>query len=187
MIKYFCYLFLKRKGWRFESKLPDDLKSFVLIGAPHTSNYDFLPAMSLLYQVKRQTRFVIKDFWMKFPFSVLMKPIGGIGINREKISSSGSQSTTDLIADLFTQEKELVILISPEGTRKRTSKWKTGFYFIAQKANVPLVLAFADYKTRTIGVGEIIYPSDFNQDMEKIMKFYEKVTGKNPQHFSINI
>ncbi|MBA2405009.1 MAG: 1-acyl-sn-glycerol-3-phosphate acyltransferase [Bdellovibrionales bacterium] len=186
MFRLFCFLIFKATGWKFVSNVPDDLRSFIFIGAPHTANYDFIMAMAVSYQMKRNARFVIKKEWLKFPLNLFFGPIGGIGIDRNVLKEDKTISNTDLMADLFKQNSELVIMIAPEGTRSANKTWKTGFYYIAQKANVPLVLGFADYKTKTAGMGMVLYPEDFDKDMMKIMQFYKNMEGKVPENFQLD-
>ena len=186
MIKEVCALIFKLSGWTFKSNLPADLKTFVFIGAPHTSNYDFIPAMAVNHFMKRNAKFVIKDDWMRFPINLILKPAGAIGLDRKKIKELGRASTTDAMANLFQQYPDLVLMISPEGTRSPNPTWKTGFYYIAQKAGVPIVLGYADYGKKEAGIGDIIYPQEFEADMTKIMKFYEGVQGKRPEYFKLD-
>src|SRR5690606_5804196 len=113
---------------------------FVMIGAPHTSNYDFFLAMAIAHTIGRNAKFVIKNEWVKFPFGLIMKPLGAYGLDRDKIRAGQAMNSTEVMASLFIDEKDLVLMIAPEGTRKATRHWKTGFYYIAQKAGVPIVL-----------------------------------------------
>lgn len=182
MLKEVCTFLFKLSGWKFESKIPEDLRSFILLGAPHTSNHDFLPAMAIASLMRRNAKFVIKNDWMKFPMNLLMKPAGAIGIDRQKLKE-GAQSNTDMMASLFQEYPELVLMITPEGTRARTARWKTGFYYIAQKANVPIVLGYADFEKKIAGLGPVIYPHHLDEDMRKIMKFYDSIKGKRPDHY----
>lgn len=186
MIKEICSLIFKASGWTFKSQLPDNLRSFVFIGAPHTSNFDFVPAMTMNKLMRRNAKFVIKDEWMKFPLNLFLAPAGAIGLDRKKIKELGKASTTDAMADLFHHYPDLVLMISPEGTRSPNPTWKTGFYYIAQKAGVPIVLGYADYKKKEAGIGPVIYPEDFEKDMTKIMKFYEGIQGKRPECFKLD-
>ena len=185
MIHYFFYLLSRAIGWKFVCRIPDDLNSFIFLGAPHTSNHDFIPSMALVHVMARHSRFVIKKEWMKFPMGLIMKPMGGLGLDRDKLKATQG-STTDIMAKLFTEHPELVLMISPEGTRKPNSNWKTGFYYIAQKANIPIVLGYADYKKKEAGLGPVIYPTDFDKDMRAIMKFYSGVTAKEPRNFKLD-
>lgn len=186
MLRTICTLYFKLSGWTFKSNIPDDLRSFIFLGAPHTSNYDFIPAMALANLLKRNAHFIIKNDWLKFPLNLVMKPAGAIGLDRQKILKEGAGSNTDIMADLFKQYNELVLMIAPEGTRSRNDHWKTGFYYIAQKAGVPIVLGYADFKRKEAGVGGVIYPSDFEKDMKEIMNFYRNIEGKNPDSFCLD-
>lgn len=185
MLRSLCLQLFYASGWRFESNLPQDLRSFVFIGAPHTSNYDFIPAMAVAELLNRNTRFVIKNEWLKFPMGIIMRPAGAIGIDRKKLRE-GNMSNTDLIAKLFQTHQELALMIAPEGTRGANADWKTGFYYIAQKANVPIVLGYADFEKKIAGAGPIIYPQNFEEDMAMIMAFYENFKGKVPENFVLD-
>lgn len=186
MLKFMCNLIFKLSGWTFKNNIPDDLRSFIFLGAPHTSNHDFVPAMAVVTHMKRNARFVIKNEWTKFPFSLVMKPAGAIGLDREQLKSKGASSNTDVMADLFKQYPELVLMIAPEGTRKANKHWKTGFYYIAQKAQVPIVLGYADFSKKEAGLGPVIYPQNFEEDMKKIMDFYRNIQGKEPSNFILD-
>jgi len=186
MFREICTLIFKASGWKFKNQVPDDLRSFVFLGAPHTSNHDFLPAMAISYLMKRNAHFVIKKEWLKFPLNLFFKPIGGIGVERNVVKESKTTSYTDVMADLFKAHSEFVLMIAPEGTRSPNKNWKTGFYYIAQKAKVPLVLGYADYAKKEAGLGMVIYPEDFEKDMIKIMDFYRGMNGKMPENFQLD-
>lgn len=186
MMRTICTFLFKASGWKFQSDLPKDLKSFIFLGAPHTSNHDFIPAMAVATLLRRNTKFIIKDDWVKFPMSLIMKPAGAIGLDRKKIATEGSASNTDLMAHLFQEYPELVLMIAGEGTRKATDNWKTGFYYIAQKAQVPIVLGYADFEKKIAGTGLIIHPTDFEKDMKQIMDFFRNIQGKVPGNFKLD-
>ena len=186
MIRQVCDLIFTASGWKFVSDIPENLRSFILIGAPHTSNHDIVPALAIAQRMKRNAKFVIKDDWLKFPLNLIMEPAGAYGIDRSKLATEGHESNVDLMAQLFSEFSELVLMITPEGTRKPISKWKTGFYYVAQKAKVPIVLGFADYEKKIAGLGPIIYPRDFETDMKTIMKFYKNLVGKRPENFILD-
>jgi 1-acyl-sn-glycerol-3-phosphate acyltransferase len=186
MLKFLCSLLARFEGWTFDtSSLPSDLKSFIILGAPHTSNFDIVPSMALAKHLNRNCKFIIKEEWTRFPLGPIMRAAGAIGLNREKLKG-GPQSTTDLMAALFSQHKDLVLMIAPEGTRSPNALWKTGFYYIAQKAKVPLVLGYGDFRTKIAGTGPIIYPTHFESDMKKIMNFYKSITPKVPANFLLD-
>jgi len=186
MFRPICALIFKATGWKFKNEIPDELRSFVFIGAPHTANYDFIMAMAISYLMKRNARFVIKKEWLRFPLNLFFKPMGGIGVDRNVLKESKTTSHTDLMADLFKEHADLVVMIAPEGTRSPNKNWKTGFYYIAQKAKVPIVLGYANYKTKEAGMGLVIYPEDFETDMIKIMNFYRHMEGKVPENFQLD-
>ena len=173
-------------GWSFKNNIPDDLRSFVFIGAPHTSNFDFIAAMAISRFMKRNARFVIKIEWMRFPFNLFFGPLGAIGVDRSASKGEKNLNYTDLMSELFKNNPELVLMIAPEGTRKPNNHWKTGFYYIAQKANVPIVLGYADYKKKEVGLGKIIYPTDFESDMKTIMSFYADKHGRIEKNFLLD-
>ena len=186
MLRTLGKLWYRYNGWSFKNEISDDLRSFILLGAPHTSNVDLFAAMAMAELMKRNARFVIKNDWLKFPMNLLMKPAGAIGLDREKLKRLGNANTTDLMADLFKQYKELVLMISPEGTRSPNPHWKTGFYYIAQKAGVPIVLAYGDYQKKVMGLGPVIWPSNFEKDFQTILEFYKDIKGRHPDKFLLD-
>lgn len=186
MLKPIGNLWFKASGWTLKGQVPENLRSFILLGAPHTSNLDFVPAMALATYLGKRAKFVIKNDWLKFPMNLIMKPAGAIGLDREKIKQEGGANTTDMMADLFKKYDELVLMITPEGTRSPTNHWKTGFYYIAQKARVPIVLAYADFEKKVAGIGPIIYPTDFTKDFQTILEFYKNIRGRHPEKFLLD-
>lgn len=179
-------IIVKITGWKYVNKIPADIGPYVMVGAPHTSNYDFIPAMGVAYHLRPNAKFVIKSDWLKFPMGSIFKALGAIGVNRELIKQGKVESSTDLFADLFKEHQNLVLMISPEGTRSPVEDWKSGFYYIAQKAGVPIVLGYADYAKKEFGLGMVIYPSEFESDMKKIADFYRDVQGCNPSNFKLD-
>lgn len=186
MFKLLCVLVFKIQGWKFINKIPADLRSFVFVGAPHTSNADIIPTMAMAYFMKRNTKFVIKNQWLKAPLGIFLRSVGAIGVDKNLIQKNGAKNTTELMACLFKEHEDLVLMISPEGTRSPNSNWKSGFYYIAQKANVPIVLGYADYDKKEAGLGEVIYLSNFEEDMQKITNFFRNIKGKNPENFKLD-
>lgn len=186
MIKFVCSQIFNLMGWTYAQNLPSDTRSFVIVGVPHTSNWDFVPAMTLVYRSGLNARFVIKKEWLRFPIGLVLKPIGAIGIDRDKIKTGAVSSSTDLMAQLFQDHDDLSLMIAPEGTRSATNEWKSGFWHIAHKANVPLALAFADYKTKRAGIGLVLHPTDFEKDMRTIMDFYRSIHPCHPDKFKLD-
>ncbi len=181
-------LLFKLSNWKITHYLPVNIKKCVIVAAPHTSNWDFFYGIGALHIMKLKMRFTIKKEWMRFPFKGIMTSLGALPIDRSAIKNGEKKGTVDAVADLFNTHDELHLMVTPEGTRARMEKWKTGFYYIALKAHVPIALGFLDYKTHTCGIDKIIYPSgDFNFDMKQIMDFYKNVTAKYPQNFSVDL
>jgi 1-acyl-sn-glycerol-3-phosphate acyltransferase len=180
-------LLFKFGKFKITSYLPNTIKKCVIVGAPHTSNWDFVYGIGALQEMKLKVRFTIKKEWMRFPFKRIMNSLGALPIDRTAIKTGEKRGSVDAIADLFTTRDELYLLVTPEGTRSKMEKWKTGFYYIALKAKVPIALGFVDYKKRTCGIDKIIYPTgDFNADMKLVMDFYRTITAKHPQNFSVD-
>ena len=175
-------------GWTLDDHLKNDFKRCVMIAAPHTSNWDIVFARSAFSLMGIPIRFTVKDDWMKFPFGGIMRALGGIGIDRSpKKPGEPRPSMTEAMIDLFKHNDELVVMVTPEGTRSLRTKWKTGFYHVAAGANVPVALGYLDYMNKIAGVGKMVYPSgDMHKDMKEIMEFYKDIKGKYPEKFSID-
>jgi 1-acyl-sn-glycerol-3-phosphate acyltransferase len=110
-----------------------------------------------------------------------MRPLGAHGVDRTKTTNG-----TDAMSELFKVIPKFILLIAPEGTRKPVTKWKTGFYVVAQKAKVPLALGFIDWKKKEFGVGKLIWPTELEKDMRDIMEFYQHIPGRIPENFQID-
>lgn len=178
MLKLLAKVFLKVNGWEPEGELPPE-RSFVLVSAPHTSNWDFvyLLALGTVYGIR--LHWIGKHTLFLFPFGWLMRALGGVSIDRRK-----RQNMVEQVCEAFRRQRNLVLAVPPEGTRKRTDYWKTGFYYMAQGANVPIVLGFLDYRRRRGGFGPAFYASgDIDADMQKIRTFYQNITGRYPENF----
>lgn len=160
-----------------------------MIASPHTSNWDFIFARSAFSLLRIPVRFTVKREWLRFPFKGIMNALGAIGIDRSpKRPGEPRPSMTDAMIELFEKNKELVVLVTPEGTRKKVTKWKTGFYHVAVGAKVPIALGYLDYKNKIAGVGKMIFPSgDMAKDMKEIMDFYKNIAGKFPEKFSVDL
>ena len=122
---------------------------------------------------------------MRFPFNLIFKPIGGIGVNNKSKNGSKSSIVIEEIVQLFNEKKELIIAIAPEGTRSFNPYWKTGFYQIALQSKVPIALGFLDYKNKIAGITDIFLPTgNLHADLIKISEYYSKFTGKNHDQYS---
>jgi len=171
-----AYFILRLIGWQTHVIRPHSSK-YVLIGAPHTSNWDFGILLLLMAADQLPIRFMGKDSLFRGPMGPLMRSLGGIPVNRRERTN-----LVDQIVAKFDELDELIIGIAPEGTRSKTKYWRTGFYYIALKAKVPIAMAYLDYGNKIIGVGPNFMPSgDLNADFEIIREFYSGVVGKNPK------
>lgn len=176
LFRLFSIIFLKMAGWRIEGQLPD-IPKFVLVGAPHTSNWDFPYCLFFIFAFKAKIYWLGKDSLFRMPFKWLFKWLGGIPVDRSKSSNVVAHSIQQ-----FHQKDKLILTIAPAGTRKKVKRWKTGFYHIANGANVPIVLGFLDYRLKTGGIGPVISPTgDIEADMKTIRAFYDGIYGKYPE------
>jgi 1-acyl-sn-glycerol-3-phosphate acyltransferase len=162
-------------GWRAEGRLPP-IPKFVLVGAPHTSNWDLPFTLLIAFALRAHIRWMGKEAIFRRPFKGFFKWLGGIPVRRSQSHNLVAQSIQQ-----FKRNENLILTIAPAGTRKRVIRWKTGFYHIAAGAAVPIVLGFLDYRRKVGGIGPVVYPSgDMAADMETIQAFYDGVTGKHP-------
>lgn len=188
MILRFAGLIFKLCGWKFHNEIPDSLRSFVLIGAPHTSNFDIIPALGVCYHSRRNTKFVIKSEWMRFPFNLVLGPAGALALNRSKLVDKDRVSTITLMAQEFERHHELVMMIAPEGTRQPREVWKTGWYYIALEAQVPVVMGFLDHRTKTAGLGPVLALSgDIKADLEMVSQFYAQFEACRTENFRLPV
>lgn len=188
MKKVFARLMFALSGWNMDDNVPTEVSRCVIIAAPHTSNWDLYYARLAFFLMDIPLRFTIKKEWLRFPFGPLTRALGGIGIDRSpKIPGQERKSMTEAMADLFTKHQRLAMMVTPEGTRGKRTEWKTGFYYVALTAGVPIALGYLDYKRRHAGVGPIIHPSgDIDRDMRIIMGFYRDIAPKHPERFALD-
>ena len=182
MYKFILRLF----GWKINPVIPKEYDRCVLIGAPHTSNWDFIYSVLSFKALKIFTNSPSKNSGFVFHFNFIIKPIGSLPIDTNDKSQKGI-SNVDTMAHFFSLKEKFVMAITPEGTRSLRKEWKSGFYHVAKKANVPICLAYLDYKNKIAGVGKVIFPTDnMAADMKMIMDFY-KIVAKFPHKFSIDL
>jgi 1-acyl-sn-glycerol-3-phosphate acyltransferase len=169
-------LYLKIIGWRKVGNLPD-IPQYVIIVAPHTSNWDFPIGLAFAFALKIRGYWLGKDSLFRWPFRGFFRWLGGIPIDRSRSSDVVAQ-----MVQVFKERAKLTMVVAPEGTRKKVTYWKSGFYHIARGANVPIVLAFLDYLRKAGGIGPVLNLSgDIEADMESIRAFYSTVKGKYPE------
>lgn len=177
MLRFLSKSILRIFGWNIDVILPVE-KKFILIGAPHTTNWDLPIALLCFWSVPIRLTWVGKKQLFIGPLDYIFRAMGGIPVDR-----SIHTGFIEQIAHQFDTHEEMIFGITPEGTRSRAEYWKTGFYYIALQAKVPVCLAHIDFPSRTIGFGEMLYPSgDIDKDFEKIKLFYKNKTGKFPEN-----
>ena len=170
---------LRLFGWTLEIRFPDEPK-LVLIGAPHTSNWDGIFGVSAILAMGVRINWFAKDSLFRWPFRALLIWLGGVPIRRDAARGVVEQTT-----DIFAEKERIYIVVAPEGTRSRAPQWKSGFYRIAMTAKVPILLAYMDYRSKVVGTGPLIWPcGDYATDLETIQAFYRKVTPKHPERFA---
>ena len=173
------FVFFRILGWKLEDNFDRSIKKCVFVVAPHTSNFDFIIGILIRKIMDIQINYVAKKELFKPPFGWYFKMVGGSPIDR-----TGNQKKVDAIAEIFQKKEIFRLAMSPEGTRKKTDRWKTGFYFIAQKAQVPLVFVAFDYGKKKVKFSRAFQPSgNYEDDFKKIGEFYTGVKGKIAENF----
>lgn len=175
----FSRFILRLIGWRTHV-IPPHTSRYVLIGAPHTSNWDFAIALLFISAEDVPMRIMGKDNLFRWPLGIFMRSLGLLPVNRRERTN-----LVDQVAAKFAEHEDLIIGIAPEGTRKKTFEWRTGFYYIALKAKVPIVMAYLDYKNKVCGLGPGLMPTgDIQADFKIIRDFYAGIVGKHPENQS---
>ena len=173
-------LFLKATGWTIEGSLPAGAAKSVFIAAPHTSNWDLPYTLMVAFALRLNIYWMGKESIFRPPFRGIMMWLGGIPVNRAASTNLVAAS----IEALKAAAPPLQLVVPPEATRSKTRTWKTGFYYIAAGAGVPIVMAYMDYANQRSGLGPVFVPSgDIERDMEKIKAFYAPFKGRNAQQF----
>lgn len=177
LLRLLSLLILKLVGWRAVGTPPAE-KRFVLIAAPHTSNWDFPLMLMVVLKLRLRLYWMGKNSLFVFPFGFLMRWLGGIPIDRSR-----SHNTVDQVSQLYRERESLIILIPPEGTRSKVKRWKTGFYHIANNTDIPILMGYLDAAKKEAGLADFFHPTNNpEQDMEAIRQFYASKTGINPEN-----
>lgn len=177
MRKFYAFVF-DLLGWKIAGEKPAyHIKKYIIIVAPHTSNWDFLVGVGARAKLDFYPRYVAKKELFIGPLSWLFKRLGGYPVDR-----SSKKNLVDQMVDLFNKEDEFILTITPEGTRKHNPKWKTGFFFIAQKADVPIVPVAFDYANKQVVIGNLLKAEgDIDLFVKNIKNWYSQFTGKHPE------
>lgn len=179
MKRFSRFILLTILGWKIEYKFPKEINKYVLIGAPHTSWIDFPIGLLFRYATGENVKFIGKASLFKWPFGFIFRFFGGIPVERSR-----SRKFVNKIVSLFESKKEFKLALSPEGTRKKVTKWKTGFYYIAKNANVPVIMVSLNFRDKIFKISKAIYTSDDRvEDFKKFTSFFKDAVGKNKDLF----
>lgn len=175
-------LYQKFTGWEFEMNMPAHIKKGVLIGAPHTSNFDFFVSLAFMFSRPYSFNYIIKQSWIDSPLGWIFKRTNGIGVDRK---ADNKDFVLGLQKEMIKRD-QLFLVMSPEGTRSHVERWKTGFYRIATAAQLPIILGKADYQKKVLDANRVFWPTgDPSVDFVLLEEEYAKVQGKDPSKFNL--
>ena len=182
LMRAVSHVTLRALGWRTEGMSAEQIAAFpkyVLIAAPHTSNWDAPITLMVCFQLRLKVCWMAKASLFAWPIRYLARWLGGIPIDR-----SAANNTVQNTIAAFAARERLAVIVAPEGTRGKVTHWKTGFYYIAHGAGVPIALAYLDFARKAGGIGRMFVTSgDIGADMAEIQAFYSGISGKNVQQF----
>jgi 1-acyl-sn-glycerol-3-phosphate acyltransferase len=172
------FIFHRLLGWKIEGTFDQSIRKAVVIVVPHTSWHDFYVGAFTRRILKTEINFVAKKELFKWPFGWYFRWMGGAPLDR-----TGGQNKVDAISVVFSEKSEFRLALAPEGTRKKVTQWKTGFYYIALKAKVPIIPVSFDYSVKTVTIGTPFYPTGaIEGDLQKLKEFFKGVVGKKPEY-----
>lgn len=181
MIRLIAKLYFRLIGWKTQNNIPAEVVKFVMIGAPHTSNWDFPITMAALSIMRVKTNYLAKKELFRFPLGIIMRFFGGMPVDRSR-----STGMVDAMIQEFGKHDKLIMMVPPEGTRSYVKEWKSGFYRVAVGAGVPIVLGFLDYGRKIAGFERVFYPTgDYQKDLLEIQSFYRTVQARYPERSSV--
>jgi 1-acyl-sn-glycerol-3-phosphate acyltransferase len=167
------------RGWTIAGEIPD-LPKLVMAAAPHTSNWDFLTGLWVKLALRLGARFVAKHTLFHWPFGPFMRWLGGVPVDRE----AGAGFVEDTVR-VFREASQMVLVVAPEGTRRRTERWRSGFYWIAVEARVPILLVAFDYPKKRVIFGPLLQPSgDYEQDLARMRSRFHAGMALRPENYS---
>jgi 1-acyl-sn-glycerol-3-phosphate acyltransferase len=180
VLRFLSVSFLKLTGWKVEGRLPQGCEKCVFIAAPHTSNWDLPYTLMVAFALRLNIYWMGKNQIFKPPFRGVMMWLGGIPVQREQTNNLVDAS----VQAIQVADGPLQLVVPPEGTRSKSRYWKTGFYYIALGARVPILMAYMDYERKISGIGPMFSPTgDIEADMLTIKAFYAPFKGKNASQF----
>ncbi len=173
-MRFLYKFFFNLAGWKINGDIPRNLNHYIIIAAPHSSNWDFMVGLATRSILRLKANFLGKKELFMFPFGILFRKLGGFPVDRKNPGT-----LIDDVVHLYKTQPYFVLALAPEGTRKHVDKWKTGFYKIALKANVPIVMAGLDYGSKTVFFSAPFTPcGDLKLDATHINSFYAPLKGK---------
>ena len=177
--RFLSKLALRILGWDVVGKLPD-IPKFVVVGAPHTSNWDFVMFLALAFILKADLRYMGKKELFYWPHGGLFRWCGGVPVDRSK-----PQGLVEQTVEAIQEARHFQLVITPEGTRSKVGQWKRGFYHIAKQAGIPVVTGYVDIRTKTCGIGPTFtLTDDVDSDIEAMQSFFNDKVGINPEKTS---
>ena len=180
ILRVLSKLILKIIRWRVIGALPQEHKKYVLIVAPHTSNWDFILFVLAVSVLRLKPSVLIKSTLFVGPLGWFLRYCGAIPVNRKQASS-----LVNYIADIYAEREEFVLIITPEGTRSANPNWKLGFHHVATTAEVPILIVYVDSAIRTIGIEDLMEPTnDVDADLVKIKTFFDGKSGLRPNNYA---
>mgnify|MGYP000303411543 FL=1 len=180
LLRVLSKVILKIIRWRVGGTLPTDQKKYVLIVAPHTSNWDFFLFVLTVSVLRLQPSVLIKDTLFVGPLGWFLRYCGAVPVNRRQ---AGSLVT--YISGIYEAREEFVLIITPEGTRSPNANWKRGFHHVAKAAGVPILVVYVDSAVRTIGIEGLMEPSDdIEADMQQLKTFFDTKKGLKPGNYA---
>jgi 1-acyl-sn-glycerol-3-phosphate acyltransferase len=166
-------LLFKLTGWKIQGQLPADLKKYIIIFAPHSTNWDFIVGVAARSILRLNSKYLGKYELFRPPYGWIFRALGGYPVYRDK-----SHDLVDQVAEMFRTHEHFILALAPEGSRAAVPRWKTGFYWIAVEAKVPIEMVTVDYPTKTITLSKPFYPSgDLEADAPKIEAFFKGKRG----------
>ncbi len=172
------FIFFRLMGWKLVVPFEQFPDKYVIPVVPHTSNWDFPIGLMLRHLWHENIQFVAKDSLFKWPLGGLFRWMGGVPVNRKR-----SQNFVEAVIEVFRSREKFKLCVAPEGTRSRVKELKTGFYYIAKGAGVPLLLCRFDYGRKQVDVSEPFYPTDDTAaDLHYIKQYFSGIVGKNPEN-----
>lgn len=172
------FLFQKLMGWKILGNFDPNIKKSVIIVVPHTSWHDFYIGVFTRRILDIQINFVGKKELFRWPFGSYFRWMGGVSLDR-----TPGQKKVEAIAEIFEKHQEFRLALAPEGTRKKVDTWKTGFYYISEKAKVPIICVAFDYENKSVIIHEAFYPTgDIEADLKVLSDKFTGVIGRKPAY-----